>query len=265
MFALDVLGDTVQATGLGFDKGDADRICLPIPGTLVPVPWHGEQSRRCRSAMHEHDAGRFTAIRAMCSSACSSASRRGLDARRRGRTRVLSRRPRAHGRRHAQPPASRLGAPRTPHADQLDGGPRRVHRGARPIDAAARPGRADGHGARRIRPGQFEVNLHHSPTRSLACDHAIRLKRLVKGVALQHGMDATFMAKPYRGQAGSGAHLHVSLLDRRAATSLPRRIRRQRRCSGTRSAGWRRASPTPCCLAPNANSYRRFRPKRTCR
>ena len=42
MFALDVLGGTVQSTGLGFDEGDADRVCLPIPGTLVPVPWLGE-------------------------------------------------------------------------------------------------------------------------------------------------------------------------------------------------------------------------------
>src|SRR5574339_789756 len=42
MFALDVLGGTVQATGLGFDEGDADRAYLPIAGTLVPVPWLGE-------------------------------------------------------------------------------------------------------------------------------------------------------------------------------------------------------------------------------
>ena len=39
MFALDVLGGTIQETGLGFDEGDADRSCLPIEGTLMPVPW----------------------------------------------------------------------------------------------------------------------------------------------------------------------------------------------------------------------------------
>jgi len=32
MFALDVLGGTIQSTGLGFDEGDADRVCLPLPG-----------------------------------------------------------------------------------------------------------------------------------------------------------------------------------------------------------------------------------------
>src|SRR3954468_15740437 len=39
MFALDIDGGTVEATGLGFADGDADRPCLPIAGTLVPVPW----------------------------------------------------------------------------------------------------------------------------------------------------------------------------------------------------------------------------------
>ncbi len=49
MFALDVLGGTIQETGLGFDEGDADRSCLPIDGTLVPVPWRdGKASRRSR-------------------------------------------------------------------------------------------------------------------------------------------------------------------------------------------------------------------------
>ena len=39
MFALDVLGGTVQSTGLGFDEGDADRVCLPLPGSLAPVTY----------------------------------------------------------------------------------------------------------------------------------------------------------------------------------------------------------------------------------
>ena len=42
MFALDMQGGTVQATGLGFDEGDADRACVPVPGTLFPTPWLGE-------------------------------------------------------------------------------------------------------------------------------------------------------------------------------------------------------------------------------
>ncbi|MGH6781203.1 MAG: glutamine synthetase family protein, partial [Sphingomonadaceae bacterium] len=34
MFALDIQGGTIQSTGLGFDEGDADRACVPVPGTL---------------------------------------------------------------------------------------------------------------------------------------------------------------------------------------------------------------------------------------
>ncbi len=53
-------------------------------------------------------------------------------------------------------------------------------------------------------PGQFEVNLRHTDDILLACDHALALKRLVRLVAENHDMHATFMAKPYEDYAGSG-------------------------------------------------------------
>src|SRR5512134_3940355 len=59
MFALDVLGGTVQSTGLGFDEGDADRVCLPIPATLVPVPWLGDQVAQMQVGMYDHDRSPF--------------------------------------------------------------------------------------------------------------------------------------------------------------------------------------------------------------
>ncbi|MDP0662366.1 glutamine synthetase, partial [Klebsiella pneumoniae] len=40
-----------------------------------------------------------------------------------------------------------------------------------------------------------------------------RYKRLVKGVANRHGLQACFMAKPFADLSGSGLHLHVSLAD----------------------------------------------------
>src|SRR5262249_2347659 len=61
-------------------------------------------------------------------------------------------------------------------------------------------------------PGQYEVNLRHVADPCLACDHVIRLKRIVRGVFLKHGLNATFMAKPYADEPGSGTHIHVSLL-----------------------------------------------------
>jgi glutamine synthetase len=96
----------------------------------------------------------------------------------------------------------------------------------------------------------------------LACDHAIRLKRLVKGVALAHGLDATFMPKPYRDHAGSGAHLHVSLLDRSGrnvfAADDPQGSPALRHAIGGLVAT---INDTIAVCAPTANSYRRFQPE----
>ena len=63
-------------------------------------------------------------------------------------------------------------------------------------------------------PGQFEINLHHVDNPALACDHAVLLKRAIKAVARQHGFVACFMAKPFAEDAGSGMHVHMSLVDK---------------------------------------------------
>ena len=60
---------------------------------------------------------------------------------------------------------------------------------------------------------QYEINLRHLADPLLAADQAVLLKRLVKGVARSLGMDATFMAKPFAEQPGSGLHVHVSIVD----------------------------------------------------
>jgi len=62
-------------------------------------------------------------------------------------------------------------------------------------------------------PGQFEINLRHVPDALRAADHAVMFKRLVSAIAPEHGMRATFMAKPFLGATGSGTHVHLSLLD----------------------------------------------------
>ena len=55
MFALDIEGGTVEDTGLGFSDGDADRPCMPIPGTLVPVPWQPDGIAQVQLRMYDHD------------------------------------------------------------------------------------------------------------------------------------------------------------------------------------------------------------------
>ena len=61
--------------------------------------------------------------------------------------------------------------------------------------------------------GQFEINLLHVADPLKAADDAVLFKRLVRGIARKHGYAATFMAKPYGDRAGSGFHVHFSMLD----------------------------------------------------
>jgi glutamine synthetase len=62
-------------------------------------------------------------------------------------------------------------------------------------------------------PGQFEINLMHQADALKAADDAWLFKLLVKGLARQFGVAASFMAKPYPDYAGNGLHAHFSLLD----------------------------------------------------
>ncbi|WP_299691030.1 glutamine synthetase family protein [uncultured Tateyamaria sp.] len=61
--------------------------------------------------------------------------------------------------------------------------------------------------------GQFEVTLAHQDGALKVADDAWLFKMLAKGLARKHGFCATFMAKPYADYAGTGMHMHASLLD----------------------------------------------------
>jgi glutamate---methylamine ligase len=58
--------------------------------------------------------------------------------------------------------------------------------------------------------GQFEMNWHYAPALVTADRHAF-FKYMVKTIAEQHGLRATFMPKPFVDLTGSGCHVHVSL------------------------------------------------------
>jgi len=59
-------------------------------------------------------------------------------------------------------------------------------------------------------PAQVEVNLLYGPALEVA-DRTMLFKYIVKQVAMKHGLRATFMAKPFAGEAGNGLHIHQSL------------------------------------------------------
>ena len=112
-------------------------------------------------------------------------------------------------------------------------------------------------------PGQFEVNLHHVDDPVLACDHAVLLKRAVKAAASRNGLAATFMAKPFAESAGSGLHLHLSLLDEKGDNVFAGSSRdgafseRLRHAVGGLAATMKESM---AIFAPNGNSYRRHAP-----
>lgn len=105
--------------------------------------------------------------------------------------------------------------------------------------------------------GQFEVNLHHVSDPLEAADHAVLLRRIVKGVAQSMGMQATFMAKPFAEEPGSGLHVHVSLADERGANRFGAdggEALLQQAIAGMQAFMFDSVG----LFAPNLNSHRRF-------
>lgn len=107
---------------------------------------------------------------------------------------------------------------------------------------------------------QYEVNLLHGDPLALA-DQAFLFKYAAKEIAIKHGMNAVFMAKPIAGQAGSSMHLHQSVVDASGRNIF---------CNedGSNSArfyhfigGLQKYLPELMLMfAPSVNSFRRFVP-----
>ncbi len=108
---------------------------------------------------------------------------------------------------------------------------------------------------------QLEVNFLHGDPLRLA-DEVLLFKRIVRQVALEHGVYATFLAKPMSDQPGSAMHIHQSVLDLATGKNL------FSTSNGKDSvlfrsfiAGLARLLPQVSPMfAPNVNSFRRMRP-----
>ncbi|MHB9146221.1 MAG: type I glutamate--ammonia ligase [Symbiobacteriia bacterium] len=61
-----------------------------------------------------------------------------------------------------------------------------------------------------VAPGQHEIDFRYAPAVATA-DNIATFRFVVRTIAAQHGLHATFMPKPVYGINGSGMHLHQSL------------------------------------------------------
>ncbi len=217
VFSANIAGETIDETGLGITEGDADRLCFPIPNTLDTVPWATRPTGQVMIEMRDLDGVTpfWASPRTVLQGVVDQYKRIGL-------TPVtaielefyLVDRTRGHDG-LPQPPLSPLTGRRQSTTqvygiDELydfDGLLAEIYDACRaqeiPVDSVVSE----------FAPGQYEINLHHVADPVEACDDAVLLKRAVKSVAIKHGIEATFMAKPYPEQAGCGMHIHLSLVD----------------------------------------------------
>ena len=110
--------------------------------------------------------------------------------------------------------------------------------------------------------GQFEINLDHSELVD-AADRAFRMKSAVQEIARIHGKLATFMAKPFNEEGGSGFHLHVSLTDADGTNVFGDEADDAGLSATGRSAIAGVLAHAPALTAllnPTINSYKRFGP-----
>ncbi|MGQ0742563.1 MAG: glutamine synthetase family protein [Alphaproteobacteria bacterium] len=110
-------------------------------------------------------------------------------------------------------------------------------------------------------PGQFEANLMHQKNALRAADHAVLLRQVVRAAAVSQGCHATFMAKPYPDRAGSGLHVHLSLLDKSGRNVFDNGTSEGSELLRFAAGGCAAMmAESMAIFAPNLNSYRRFAP-----
>ena len=264
-YNLDIASEDVAAAGIAVDIGDPDGVGWPVPHAFGRCLWAERPTALVLMTMTEPDGETPCAYdpRQALARVAARFAKKGL-------TPVVA--PElefylvdaetdAQG--HAQPPkgagGDRLGANQI---YLLDVKASFAHILAE-IDAAARALGAPADAATaEFGPGQFEINLGHVADPLAACDHAILLKRAVRGVARRHGMEACFMAKPYGDQAGSGQHFHVSLIDEDGRNALAAEGEDQVSPVMRAAVGGMIETMADATLlfAPHLNSYRRLRP-----
>ncbi|QND49970.1 glutamine synthetase [Rhizobium lusitanum] len=262
--SLDIWGyDNDEITGLSMTIGDPDGICVADPRTLADMPWAPPGSKQVLATMHELDGSpSFQDPRAILSSVLERYKALGLtpvvatelefyllagDWRERGTP--------------SPPPALMYrGEPNGYQLYDMDAvdllgdylETLRAYAKAQNLPADATTAE--------FGPGQFEVNLLHRPDALAAADDCILLKRVAEQAARKHGLKSTCMAKPYTDHAGSGLHVHASIIDDKGHNILDAKGGEPVKLKSISAGLLQTLLDAQLVFAPYANSYRRFQP-----
>lgn len=211
VFIMDPLGNCVEETGRLWETGDPDHACHLLSGTLVPIP---VGDGRHAQAVMDLDAKNELDPRTVLSNQIERFTHAGqtlvaavelefyVTSRTKNGAFVLHT-PEGLSDDPARPLTFGFGelAALSPFIDDIY---RICEVQGLPVDAVMQE----------FGPGQFEINLKHRADAVGAALDGLLLKRAVQAAAKAHQLDATFMAKPHHEWAGSGMHIHLSLLDR---------------------------------------------------
>ena len=260
-FSLDIWGNEVPASGVGAATGDYDGVCTPVPETLGIVTWSERPMAQMLLSMNDHDGTPFFADpRHALARVIDRYEARGWNPVVASELEFhLIDRERDHGR--PVPPRSpasgrRLSARAVYSVTELEEFEPVFMDMARTFVAQGIPADTT---VSEYGVGQYEINLRHLPNALSAADHSLLMKRAVKGVARKHGLDATFMAKPFPEDSGNGLHVHFSILDENG-----RNLFTAEHGKGTQYLRYAMGgllatmSDTMAIFSANANSFRRF-------
>ena len=264
VFALDINGNTVESTGIGFDTGDCDQPCRVVPHSLTMVPWQKKPRAQCLLTMEQVPGKAYFANpRHVLDQVCDQYQNQGLTPMVAVELEFYLTDTKRLESGLLQPPIApttglRESDTQVYAVDNLDDYSALIDDIMLAAQAQNIPAST---AVAEYAPGQFEINLHHVADPVLACDQAILLKRIIKSVSRQHGFSATFMAKPYADQAGSGMHIHMSLLDAEGVNIFAFDQEQPNTMLSSALAGLQATmAQTMALLCPKVNSYRRFQP-----
>jgi len=252
-----IFGWEVEHTGYGIEVGDPDGILVPVPATLRPVPWaRGKVAQVLVEMTDETGAISELSTRQILSRMLDRLADQGLRPVVATELEFYVVKSRKVADAAPEPPE------RLPEAQNYDLEvlSRKADMLNDILSASAEQGLPTDTLIAEYGPGQFEINFHHTDDVLAAADVAQMFRRLVRSVVASHGFEATFMAKPYADNPGSGMHAHVSMLDNEGnnvfASDKPEHVsdRLKHAVGGVLST----MPELQALFAPHMNSYRRF-------